>query len=185
MNTPKMNKPHDINTSDITPVGEGQPLRDKMADAAEGMRDTAAHMADEVKNRAAGVMETARDAAVSKAEEARIAAADAGDRLSDQLRDAAERQPEDSFSARALSLVAGGISDLSRKVDSTSVSQAMSDARELARRHPVATATVAAAVGFALMRLLRAAPGAAMDRGLHAMGSHKDTMGGMSDRPQA
>ncbi len=158
-----------MNTRTI-PAGEDSPVhpmdmekearqaKGKIASAAETVKDTAASVASDVKDRAAGVMEQARDSAMNKAGEARAAAVDVGQRLSDTLREAADRQPQDSFSARALTLMAGGLSDMAQKVDSTNLSQAMSDARDLARRHPVATATVAAAVGFALMRLIRAVP---------------------------
>lgn len=157
MNTRPMHKDGDI--AHLDPVnGPAKTAKDRITDAAEAVKDTAASVASDVKDRAAGLVETAKDSAMHKADEARSAAVDAGHRLSDTLREAAERQPEDSFAAKAMTLVAGGLSDLTRKMDSTSVSQAMAEARDIARRHPVATATVAAAVGFALMRLVRAMP---------------------------
>jgi len=162
MNT--RNMPNDGDIAHLDPMDESaRSAKSRIAGAAEAVKDTAASVASDVKDRAAGLVENAKDTAIHKADEARTAAVDAGHRLSDTLREAAERQPQDSFAARAMTLMASGLSDMTGKMDSTSVSQAMAEARDMARRHPVATATVAAAVGFALMRLVRAMPAARRD----------------------
>jgi hypothetical protein len=120
--------------------------------------DVAASAAEEVKDRAIAGAESLRQAAGDRAASARDATAEAGERLSGSLRKAAGSNPDGSLAARALTLAADGFAAAAERVDGATLSSVVADARALARRHPAATATLAAAAGFALVRLLKAAP---------------------------
>jgi ElaB/YqjD/DUF883 family membrane-anchored ribosome-binding protein len=121
-------------------------------DAAEAVESTA----ERVKNTVRKGVETAKDTAAERADQARKALSDTGHRLSDTLLNAAENAPADSLTSRTLHAAANGLSEASRRVENVSLDTIYADARELARRNPVATAAIAAVAGFALMRMMRA-----------------------------
>ncbi|MEZ5797526.1 MAG: hypothetical protein R3D63_08750 [Paracoccaceae bacterium] len=124
----------------------------------ETVRDVAASAVEEVKVRALHGAETLRRAATERAADVRDATAEAGEKIVDTLRTAADKTGATGYASRALNLAADGLSTAAQKLDGASVRSVAQDARDFARRNPATTVTLAALAGFALVRLMRAAP---------------------------
>ena len=131
-------------------------VKDKMKAAASATKEAGAAIAEDLKARAAGTFEAAKEAVADRAGGMADQVSDAGVRLADKLRDAAGSTEPDGFPARALNLMANGLSEAARGLNARSLSSIMSDTRAFARRNPTLFVLGAAVAGFALMRMVKA-----------------------------
>jgi hypothetical protein len=125
-------------------------------EAGENAASAVESAAERVKSSVLKGVDAAKEAAVERASQAQHAISETGMRLSDTLMAAAEKADPDSMTSKTLTMAANGLSEAARRVDEVSLSSLASDARELARRNPMAAAALAAVTGFAVARMLRA-----------------------------
>lgn len=149
-----------------TPNSHGAAVKDKVQAAATATKEAGAAIASDLKaratdtlgaarDRASETLGAARDAVADRAGHMADAVSDAGVRLADKVKDVADTAEAEGFPARALHLVAGGISDAAKAVSGQSLSTMLADTRAFAQRNPVIFVLGAAAAGFALMRLMK------------------------------
>ena len=131
-------------------------IGDVAHEAGENAASAVESAAERVKSSVLKGVDAAKEAAVERANQAQHAISETGQRLSDSLLAAAEKAPADSMTSKTLTMAANGLSEAARKVENISLSTVVSDARELARRNPMAAAALAAVAGFAVMRMMRA-----------------------------
>lgn len=139
-----------------TANAHGSAVKDKVQAAASATRDAGAAIASDLKARATDTIGAARDAVTDRAGHVAEAVSDAGTRLAGKLRDVADQAEGEGFPARALHLVAGGLSDAAKGLSNQSISTLLADTRAFARRNPAIFVLGAAVAGFALMRLIKA-----------------------------
>lgn len=130
-------------------------VKHKVQAAATATKEAGAAIASDLKARASETVSAARDAVADRAGQMADAVSDAGSRLADKIKDVADTTGAEGFPARALNLVAGGLSDAAKAVNGQSLSTLLSDTRAFAQRNPLIFALGAAAAGYALMRLMK------------------------------
>lgn len=143
----KMNNMNELNK---TKIG------DLASEAGDNAASAVESAAERMKSSVLKGVESAKEAAVDRATQAQHAISETGQRLSDSLMAAAEKSSPDSMTSKTLTMAANGLSEAARRVDNVSLSTLATDARELARRNPMAAAALAAVAGFAVARMMRA-----------------------------
>ncbi len=139
-----------------TPNAHGAAVKEKVQAAATATKEAGAAIASDLKARAGETLGAARDAVADRAGHVADAVSDAGTRLADKIKGVADQAEGEGFSARALHLVAGGLSDAAKGLSNQSLSTLLADTRAFARRNPAIFVLGAAVAGFALMRMIKA-----------------------------
>lgn len=136
-----------------------EPISSTVKDAAEAARDLGANTVRAVKSGAAVIAEDTvdglRSEATVRAEAGKHAVADQGLRLTAAIQDRAART-DGELERRVLTLLAGGVADMSEDLRHRSVESIYAETERFARQNPGAFIAGAAIAGFALARFARA-----------------------------
>jgi hypothetical protein len=130
--------------------------RDTMENASLRLRSSAREAASALSDAAGELSHVVGDEVSRRAGEVRDAITDRGERITESVRDMAERHDIASLPTRAVDSAIGAVSSAADRVSNTSFSALLDDAAEFARRRPVATAVGVAAAAFVVMRMVRA-----------------------------
>jgi hypothetical protein len=146
-------------SSSTTSAGAGRHTDGTSRGRGSDAGDAVHQAADAVKERAGAIWDDAREAARARLSEQKDEAADGLGAVAGALRDAAQRQGDDS-SARPIARLTGSAADslerLSGTLRSKDVGSIVRDVENFARNQPVAFFGLALAAGFLAARFLKA-----------------------------